>query len=167
MWNKDKKMFELLNIHYNLEQAAANMYTGIATRAQKEGYDNLSKFFAKLSHDKVSAHLTRIYDYFNSVDQIITINQYSIPKHTTDTDVKEMVKEALNNELQIRKHVTYLVEYALSIKDFESYEFLQWFVKDAIKDTKDVDDINTFFELGTSPLQIERAISNKLNKDEE
>ncbi len=167
MWNKDKKMFELLNTHYNLEQAAANMYTGIATRAQKEGYDNTSKFFKKLSDDKIKAHLPRMYDYFNSVDELITINKYSVPKHLNDKDVKAMVKEALDNELQIRKHVTYIVEYALSIKDFETFEFLQWFVKDAIKDVKDIDDINTYFELGTSPLQIERAIGNKLTNDEE
>lgn len=166
MWNKDKKLFELLNIHYNLEQAAANMYTGLATRAAKEGYNNTALFFKKMASDKINAHLSRMYDYFDRVDEIITINQYSLPKHTVESDVKAMVNEALEMELQIRKHINYIAEYALSKKDFETFEFLQWFVKDGITDVKDVDDIKTFFELGTSPLQIENAIFRKLNESE-
>lgn len=169
MWNKDKKMFELLNIHYNLELGAANAYKSFSTTAKKLGYDYLSDFANKMSDDKISAHLTRLFAYFRSLDEEIKINQYSLPKNTDFNDVKSIVQEMVNIESQIRKHVNYIADYALQIKDYETFECLQWFIKDAIKDLEDINDVLTYVEASNAThLAIENAIRVKIgHMDEE
>lgn len=162
MWNKDKKIFELLNIHYNLELGASNAYKSFATTAKKWGYDYLSDFMSKMADDKTKAHLPRIFEYFRMLDEEIKVNQYSIPKQSEASNVKQLINEMINVELQIRKHVNYIADYALQIKDYESFEFLQWFIKDAIKDVHDIADVKTYIEAeNATHLTIETAIHRK------
>ncbi|MDE5553425.1 MAG: hypothetical protein K2I67_02650 [Malacoplasma sp.] len=165
MWKKDKKIFELLNIHYNLELGASNAYKNFATTAKKWGYDYLSEFMSKMGNDKTEAHLPRIFEYFRLLDEEIKINQYSIPKQSEATNVKQLIEEMINIELQIRKHVNYIADYALQIKDYETFECLQWFIKDAIKDVHDISDVQTYVNAeNATQLNIETAIHRKIKE---
>lgn len=168
MWNKDKKLFELLNIHYNLEQAACNAYMNYSSKANIEGYVYTAKFFRKLANDKINAHLPRLFDFFSSLSQELVINQYSLPKQIEFKSIHDLVKETLNNELHIRKHINYISEYALSIKDLETFNELQWFIKDAIKDVNDVSDILNYFDAANSNmLSIESMVRTWLKDNDE
>lgn len=168
MWNKDPKIIELLNNHYNFELAAANMYVHFSTIANKLGYTYTSEFLKSMADDKINAHLSRIYKYFTDLDLEIKINQNSIPKSSESKTVHEMVKEMLGYELYLRKHVNYIAEYALSIKDYESFEFIQWFIRDAIKDVGDMDDVLTYIDTpNSSMLTIENSIRRKLKEEKE
>ena len=158
MWNKDEKMIELLNTHYNLELAAANMYIHFSTVANKLGYTYTSEFLKGMADDKIEAHLSRLFNYFTDLDLEIKINQNSLPR----------TKEMLSFELYLRKHINYIADYALSIKDYESFEFIQWFVKDAIKDVGDMDDVLTYIDTpNSSMLTIENSIRRKMKEDKE
>ena len=160
MWDKDEKMIELINTHYNLELCSHNMYIELASRLHLMGHLYASEFLKKLAKDKIGPHMDRIYGYFTSLDLQITVNQHSLPKEAIDSyDISEIFKAVLDNEILLRKHVKYLVNFALSVKDYESFEFLQWFVKDAIKDINDVKDIIGYIEAGgDNKLSIEAMI---------
>lgn len=165
MWNKEPKIMELINNHYNLELAAANMYTNFASRASKLGFKYTAQFFKKMASDKIEAHLTRIYDYLTSLEEEVKITQFSIPKENTKDSVKELVKEALEYEKYLRKHVHYVTEQILAAKDYESFEFIQWYIKDAIKDINDVNQVLSIFEAPSANcLSIENAV-RKILKD--
>lgn len=168
MWNKDEKMIELLNTQYNLELAAANMYIHFSTVANKLGYTYTSEFLKGMADDKIEAHLSRLFNYFTDLDLEIKINQNSLPRTSESKTVHEMVKEMLSFELYLRKHINYIADYALSIKDYESFEFIQWFVKDAIKDVGDMDDVLTYIDTpNSSMLTIENSIRRKMKEDKE
>lgn len=167
IWNKDPKMVELFIKHYNLELRASNLYYNCATVVKKLGYDNLSKFFSTLAKDKQSAHMLRILDFFIRLDLEMLTLPISVPERIQNQTVQEVVNQALSMELTIRKHVSEMCEYAMQIRDFESFEALQWFVKDAIEDLSDVDDIATYVNsTNATLLSIENAVRRK-NKSED
>lgn len=162
MWNKDEKIVELLNTHYNLELAAANMYIHYSSVANKLGYTYTSEFLKGVADDKIEAHLSRIYDYFTDLDLEIKVNQNSIPRSYDSKTVHDIFKEMLNYELYLRKHIHHIADYALSIKDYETFEFIQWFIRDAIKDVGDIDDVLTYVDTpNSSMLTIETSIRRK------
>lgn len=168
MWNKDEKLMELLNTHYNLELAAANMYNTFSALANKLGYTYTSKFLSNMAKDKIEAHLSRIFNYFIDLDLELKINNFSLPKASDAKTVHEMVKEMLNYELYLRKHVAYIADQALALKDYETFEFIQWFVRDAIKDVGDLDDVLTYIDTPNSNmLTVEGHIRRKIKEENE
>lgn len=168
MFKKDKEIINILNYYYNLELQAANMYTSYSTIYNKIGYAYVAKFVKKLANDKIEAHLSRVYNFFLSIECEITINEYSIPKkHLHISDPKKMIEDILNNELELRKNISNIADVMLTKKDYESFEFFQWFIKDAIKDINDVSDILSYFESANANLlSIEAAARHKIDSEE-
>lgn len=169
MFDKDKKMIELLNLHYNKELAASNLYVNFATLANKASHPNVAKFMKKLADDKIDAHLSRIYKYFWKLGIELKVDQFSVPTNAYATSsVEAMVKKMFDNEMDIRKNTLMIADYALAIKDYETFEFIQWFVKDAIKDISDVDSIvNLFKDNAKSSILIELAVKEILDEDDD
>lgn len=166
IWNKDPKMIELFVKHYNLELRASNLYFNCATIAKKLGYDNLSIFFVNLASDKQKSHMIRILDFFIKLDIEMPTLTISVPDRIQNQNVQEIVNQAMSMELTIRKHINEMCQYALEINDYESFQRLQWFVKDAIEDLSDVDDISTYVNSPNATLlSIETAVRRK-NKNE-
>lgn len=162
LWNKDEKIIKMLIKHYNLELKASNFYTHIGTIYKSMDFENVGKFYLELANDKVTSHLPRILDYFLNLDLEMPIGSESIPEAVTNKDVKHLTDLALKMELELRKHVGEICEYALNIKDYETFEMIQWFVKDAIKDLADINDIATFINApNANLLTIENAAYRK------
>ncbi len=168
LWNKDEKIVKLLEEHYNLELKAANMYINIATLCKKKGYEYVASFFIDLSKDKHEAHLSRILEYFLSLDLELSINNQSIAETCkSENTISELVEKSINMELQIRSKISEICDLCLTIKDYETFERMQWFVKDALKDLQDVDDISTYVNSPDATLlSIETAVSKKLKHKE-
>ncbi|MEG2198517.1 MAG: ferritin-like domain-containing protein [Malacoplasma sp.] len=167
MFKKEIEIINILNDYYNLELQAANMYLNYSTVINKLGYVHVAKFVKNLADDKLEAHLSRIYDYFISISNEIIINEYAIPKkHAGDLSAKELIKNMLNNELELRNIINNLADFLLTKKDYESFEFIQWFVKDSIKDINDVSDVLNYFESPNSNLlSIEAATRHKIDSE--
>lgn len=169
MFKKDEKIINILNDYYNLELQAANTYLNYSTIAAKSGFVYVAKFIKKLSDDKIQAHLSRIYDYFININSEINITEFSIPKKIeSNITMKDLIQKMLENEFELRKIINDIADFLLAKKDFESFEFIQWFIKDSIKDINDVADILTYFESDNANLlSIESATRHKLDSDEE
>lgn len=167
IWNKDAKMMEMLVQHYNLELRASNLYYNCATVAKAMGYDYVSIFFVNLGKDKQTSHMLRILDFFIKLDTELPVLPMSVPERIQNASIQEVVKQAMQMEMAIRKHVTDVCDYAMKINDFEVFQRMQWFVKDAIKDLHDIDDLATYANApGATLLSIETAINRKNNHKE-
>ena len=168
IWNKDRKMMELISKHYNLELMASNLYFNFATKSKKMGYDSISNFFIELARDKQEAHLLRILDFFVKLEEEMPILESSVPKsHNNVNTIQELLGITMDVEISIRNLIWEICEYANQIKDYESLQRMQWFVKDTIKDINDVNDILTIVNVpNTSLLAIETAVyaRNKIKK---
>lgn len=167
IWNKDTKIMEMVAQHYNLELRASNLYYNCATLSKALGYDYVCEFFLNLGKDKQVSHMPRILDFFISLDTEMPTLEISVPERIKNPTMVEIIKEAMQMEMAIRKHVTEICEYALKINDFEVFQRMQWFVKDAIKDLHDLDDLATYINApGATLLSIETAAHRKNKKEE-
>lgn len=166
IWKKHPQIIDMLNSHYNLELKASNLYFNMATVFKSLGYEQVCLFFVTLAKDKQKSHMARILDYFTNLDQQIYTTIDSIPEKIQSKNVVELINIALSMEIKIRENVKLICQECLKHSDFETFEFIQWFVKDAIKDLQDVDDIATYIKApGASLLTIENAARRK-NKSE-
>lgn len=145
---KDKKIINKLINLYNLELDAHNHYMCYASILDKIGVNNIAKFVKKLASDKTEAHITRIYDYLVFFREPLEINLSNVKTNILETVNKEksirnnvflILSEVLKNELKNREHVNELADFALNSKDYETFEFIQWFVKDYVKDIREIE----------------------------
>lgn len=158
MFNKDKKMVDLINQHYSLEQFASNVYNYFSSIANKNGYTNIAKFMHTLANDKVKAHMPRVYKYILDLNEELKITQnIDFPSISSTNDIGELLRKMSLLEFEIRKNVQAIVEYALSVKDYETFDFIQWFINDCIKD---INDLNRFVDLFDDPIKSRMLIES-------
>lgn len=165
MWDKNPKIMELVNIHYNIELSSFSLYTELASRLKKIGYTYAAEFVTQLANDKANPHMTKIHNFLTNFDEEIVINEHSLPKKYETSNALDILNVVLKNELYLRKHTHYVTKTALSNYDFETFEFMQWFVKDAIKDINDVKDIIDILEHSNSNPNTAESMIRKWLKD--
>lgn len=145
---KDKKIIDKLINLYNIELDSHNHYMYYASILDKIGVNNIADFVKKLANDKTQAHITRTYDFLIFFKESLEINLTKIKTDISKTIDKEksirknvilILNEILKNELKNREYVNELAEFALNSKDYETFEFIQWFVKDYVKDIKELE----------------------------
>lgn len=144
IWNKDEKIMELVAKHYNIELKASNTYFYLATVAKKLGYDNVSCFFINMGTDKQDAHMPRLVDYLMKMDHVLRIGHISLPEVANINSIKDIMDLAIATESRVRESVRQVAEVAFLAKDFETFEMLQWFVKDSIEDLEEINDLATY-----------------------
>ncbi|MGL5640089.1 MAG: ferritin-like domain-containing protein [Mycoplasmoidaceae bacterium] len=145
---KDKKIIDKLINLYNVELDAHNHYMYYASILDKIGVDNISKFVKNLANDKTQAHITRTYDFLVFFKETLEINLTKIKTDIFEIVNKEksirknvifILNEVLKNEIKNREIVHELAEFALNNKDYETFEFIQWFIKDYVKDISEIE----------------------------
>lgn len=167
IFNKDARIMELVSKHYNVELCASNTYFHLATVSKELGYDNVAAFFIKMGTDKQTAHMTRLINYLMRVDSTLTINQISVPEIPSCKTIQEVLDVALKTESKVRESVKHATEIALVAKDFETFERMQWFVKDSINDLEEISDIWTYVHApNVNLINIETIVASKMEEKE-
>ncbi len=146
---KEKNIVKLLNKLYSIELESYSLYMVFASNLDVIGLKNISSFLKDLAEDKIGPHNKRVFNYLNAFNEIIQIENNLIKKDLYKIDLKKNPKEiainilekTLTNELNTRKFIFEIADKSLSSKDFETFEFIQWFIKDYIKDIHEIDDL--------------------------
>ncbi|MDE5949821.1 MAG: hypothetical protein K2G54_03010, partial [Malacoplasma sp.] len=138
-----------------------------ATVAKSLGYDNVASYLVNMASDKLTAHLPRLSGYLMQVDYILKISQLSIPESFGFlTTIQDVLNAAVKTEQKVRESVAQVTEISLSAKDFETFERMQWFVRDSIEDLEEISDLATY---ASSPnvnmINIESIALSRMNKE--
>ena len=167
VWKKDERIMELVVKHYNVELKASNTYSHLATVAKKLGYDNVASFLLKMANDKLTAHLPRLIDYLMQVDHVLTVNQLSLGENYGLTNtIQGVLEAAVKVEEKVRESVAHVTEASLSSRDFETFERMQWFVRDSIEDLEEVSDLSTYANAANvNMINIESIAPARMNKE--
>ncbi|MCF0217849.1 MAG: hypothetical protein HUJ42_02270 [Malacoplasma sp.] len=167
IWKKDDRILDLVAKHYNVEQRAANTYFHLATLAKSIGYDYAAKFFYKMGIDKQEAHMTRLINYLMKFDYVLKSDSIIVSESVDFNDIASIFKFAVDTESKVRNSVYKVVDAAFAGKDFETFEAMQWFVRDSIEDLEEINDLATYASANNANmLDVENMILNKL-KDKE
>lgn len=117
---------KLLNQQIVMEGKSSAAYLSMASWCQTKGFDTSASFLYKHSEEE-RMHMLKLFRYVNAAGGHALQPEIKDIKHTFK-NLREVFNEVLNHELEVTKSINSLVDHCFLIKDFASFNFLQWYV---------------------------------------
>ena len=151
---------ELINELYFIELKTAVVCRMYAQNIRLQNYPNIASILDDLSKDKYDIHLTKISEYLEKIGSDIQLVDIDFKKlDLNDLSAKEaallIYETIIDNEEQTREKILEIADFALDCYDHESYEFIQWFVKDSLKDINELKSVYDYINECESLMQVE------------
>jgi len=127
-----KRLEAALNEQVKMEGMSSNYYLAMASWAENNGFAGVSEFLYKHS-DEERVHMLKLVKYINERDGQAVIPAFEKPtikfKH-----VKEAFKSLYEHEVAVTNSINNLVGMCLEDKDFNTHNFLQWYVSEQLEE---------------------------------
>jgi ferritin len=121
-----KETEELLNTQIVMEGKSAAAYLSMASWCETQGYETSSGFLYKHS-DEERMHMLKLIRYINTAGGHARQPEITGIKHTFKS-LREVFETVLHHELEVTKSINHIVDHCFQIKDFATFNFLQWYV---------------------------------------
>lgn len=121
-----KKMESALNDQIARESAAEQLYLAMASWCETNKLPGVASFFYRQSQEE-RQHMLKLIRYVNKTDGVAVISGSKTPPQTFKS-LMDTMERALDSERGVSKAINGLVETALAIKDYSTFNFLQWYV---------------------------------------
>ncbi|WP_185877226.1 ferritin [Blattabacterium cuenoti] len=133
---KEKIKIELVK-QLNRELESSHLYLNMASWSENKGFEGVSRFLYNHS-DEERFHMLKLMKYIN----VRGGNGYYIDKNNIIinnnknkyNNLYELFQILFKHEKSISKNINYLVEVSLIEKDYFTYNFLQWYVEEQMKE---------------------------------
>jgi len=124
----------LLDKQVSLELTSQLFYLRIALNCKIKGYEGLYKFFKKQSEEE-RTHMLMILEFMSEMgiehNFKYDIGEVCIPdSFTEEFDVRVLFLDSLDMEKEVTANIKEIASSSLINKDHDTYEFIQWFVKE-------------------------------------
>jgi ferritin len=117
---------KLLNEQIMMEGKSSAAYLSMASWCQTQGFDTSASFLYKHSEEE-RMHMLKLFHYVNTAGGHALQPEVTKIKHTFK-GLREVFDEVLLHELEVTKSINRLVDHCFGIKDFATFNFLQWYV---------------------------------------
>ncbi len=120
------KTEQLLNEQVAKEGATSAYYLSMASWCDKTGYANAASFLYRHSEEE-RQHMLKIFHYINEAGgHALHPEIANIQYHFKS--LREVFELVLKSEISVTQSINKLVDHCFSIKDFTTFQFLQWYV---------------------------------------
>lgn len=117
---------QLLNKQIIMEGKSSAAYLSMASWCETQGYDTSAQFLYKHSEEE-RMHMLKLFGYINAAGGHAMQPEISGIKHSFKS-LREVFTEVLDHELEVTKSINTIVDHCFQIKDFATFNFLQWYV---------------------------------------
>ncbi|MGD9605579.1 MAG: ferritin [Bacilli bacterium] len=124
----NEKVTKLLNEQINKEFYSAYLYLDMANFYANKGLDGFANWFNVQALEEQS-HAMLFTKYLQNNGFAVTLEAIAKP-HLVYKEVREPLVGALEHEQYVTASIHNIYDVALSVKDFRTMEFLNWFVKE-------------------------------------
>lgn len=139
------KMEKLLNKQVTNEAWNAEIYLSYGAWADEKGMGGFSNFLFRHSKEERD-HMMKFMQHIMQRGGKVKIAQ--IPKPLKDPkNLKDCLDELFKAEMDNSKSIYKIVDLALEEKDWATWNFLQWFVKEQIEEENMVADLQDRYKL--------------------
>ena len=121
-----KETEERLNEQIKLEGVSSQSYLAFASWCEKEGYENAARFLYKHS-DEERMHMMKIFEYVNKSGGYALAPEITNIKYDFHS-LREVFESILDREIEVTGAINDLVDFCFKVKDFATFQFLQWYV---------------------------------------
>ncbi len=134
----EKKIADLLNKQINREFFSAYLYLGISNYYQEEGLDGFSNWY-KIQAKEEMDHANLMIQYLQNNNKKIELELIEKPE-TDYPNIQEGTATSLKHEQFITEEIKKIYGTALELQDYQTVEFLSWFLKEQVEEEKNAED---------------------------
>ncbi len=139
-----ERFVEALNAQIGREFAAAHQYVAIGAHYAAETFPHLSAFFYAQG-DEEREHAMKMVNYLLDRGGRVDFGAIPAPRDQF-TDHIEPISLALDQERRVTVQINELFEIARETRDFQSEQFLQWFLEEQVEEEASMSDLLTVAE---------------------
>lgn len=123
-----------LNKQLNLEFFSANLYLQMSAWCKNKGFEGASQFFWTQSCAEMN-HMRRLFDYLNDTSTMPILGTIEAPP-INFLSLAELINYAYKHEQIITRNINELINVALTLQDYSTFYFLQWYVAEQREEEK-------------------------------
>ena len=159
-----ERFAEALNTQIGNEFAAAHQYVAIGAYYAGETFPQLAAFFYRQA-DEERDHAMRMVNYLIDRDAQPDIGGIKAPR-TGFADHVEPIRLALEQERSVTVRISELFGIARETRDYQSEQFLQWFLEEQVEEEASMSGLLTVAErTRTSPMLLEEYLVREAPAD--
>ena len=128
----NKKVEDICNRQIEREGYSSNLYIAMASWAENNGYAGVAGWLYSQS-DEERIHMMKFIRYLNERGGKAVIPAFKKPG-VDFKSVEEIFREVLKHEEFVTASINEIVALTLEEKDFNTHNFLQWFVMEQVEE---------------------------------
>lgn len=140
-------MAQALNNQMMEEAIQAQAYLALGSWAEVNNYAGVADFFYKHSAEERN-HMFKFLAYINERGGEAKIGAIPAPRDNP-TDLETCIEDVWQHELENSKKIYALVDQAMAERDWATFNFLQWFVKEQIEEEALINEVRDKFALAS------------------
>jgi len=117
---------KILNTQIIMEGKSSAYYLSMASWCDTQGYVNSAQFLYKHSEEE-RQHMLKLFSYINDAGGHALQPEITSIKHSFQS-LREVFELILTHEIEVTNSINVIVDHCFNIKDFTTFNFLQWFV---------------------------------------
>ena len=127
-----KKVEDICNRQIEREGYSSNLYLAMASWAETNGFSGVASWlYAQADEERI--HMLKFIKYVNERGGKAVVPALKKPGAEYKT-VEELFKEVLKHEEFVTSSINEIVALTLEEKDFNTHNFLQWFVTEQVEE---------------------------------
>lgn len=135
----NKKIEDICNRQIEREGYSSNLYLAMAIWAETNGFSGVASWmYAQAGEENL--HMLKFIKYVNERGGKAVIPAFTKPGSEYN-GVEEMFREVLKHEEFVTSSINEIVSLTLDEKDFNTHNFLQWFVMEQVEEEASVRNI--------------------------
>lgn len=127
-----KNIEDICNRQVEREGYSSNLYLSMASWAETNGFNGVAGWLY-IQADEERMHMLKFIKYINERDGKAVIPEMKKPA-SEFKDVEDMFRTVLKHEEFVTESINEIVALTLEEKDFNTHNFLQWFVMEQIEE---------------------------------
>jgi ferritin len=153
-----ERFVDALNAQIAREFTASHQYVAIGTYYAGETFPRLAEFFYEQAEEE-REHAMKMVNYLLDRNQQPDIGGIDAPQKSFGDHV-EPIKVALEQERQVSVRISELFEIARDTRDYQSEQFMQWFLEEQVEEEAAMQDLLTVAERTRSiPMLLEEYLA--------
>ena len=131
-----KKVENICNRQVEREGYSSNLYLAMATWAENAGFSGVADWlYAQAEEERL--HMLKFIKYINERGGKVVIPAFKKPP-ADYKGVEEMFREVLKHEEFVTASINDIVALTFTEKDFNTHNFVQWFVMEQVEEEANV-----------------------------
>lgn len=132
----NKKIEDLCNRQIEREGYSSNLYLAMASWAENKGLPGIAGWlYAQAEEERI--HFLKFIRYINERGGTAILPAFKKPP-VSFKSTEDLFKEVLNHEQFITASINEIVHETLQEKDYNTHNFLQWFVTEQVEEEASV-----------------------------